>query len=279
MTIIVAHRGASGDGAREHDGGLPAGRRGGRRRDRARRPPDRRRPAGRDPRRDPRPDDGPHRAGRRADDGRDSRGRCRRALRAPRRFGIIRSPGRAFASRPCQRSSSGSPKRSASSSRSRPARPPTPSSQAIDGHPAQAGGRSSVISFDEGAIDRVRELDPSIRTGYLLAPGQPIDEALAWASGRGHTGVHPWEGDLGADPLTILAQAKTYGLEVGCYVVNDPDRMQFLADTGIWGFVTDVPDVAWRRSAALARSAASRWPRARRAPRGRRPDRRRRTRR
>jgi glycerophosphoryl diester phosphodiesterase len=116
--------------------------------------------------------------------------------------------------------------------------------QAIDGHPAQAGGRISVISFDEGAIDRVRELDPSIRTGYLLAPGQSIDDAFAWASGHGHTGVHPWEGDLGADPLTILGQAKILGLEVGCYVVNDPERMQFLSDTGLWGFVTDVPDVA-----------------------------------
>ena len=116
--------------------------------------------------------------------------------------------------------------------------------EAIDGHPAQAGGRISVISFDEGAIDRVHELDPTIRTGYLVAPGQAIDEAFAWASGAGHTDVHPWEGDLGADLLTILAQAKTLGLEVSCYVVNDPDRMQFLADTGIRGFVTDVPDVA-----------------------------------
>ena len=80
--------------------------------------------------------------------------------------------------------------------------------------------------------------------GTSLAPGQSIDEAFAWASGRGHTGVHPWEGDLGADPLPILAQAKILGLEVGCYVVNDPGRMQFLSDTGLWGFVTDVPDVA-----------------------------------
>jgi glycerophosphoryl diester phosphodiesterase len=31
---------------------------------------------------------------------------------------------------------------------------------------------------------------------------------------------------------------------VGCYVVNDPDRMRQLAAYGLWGFVTDVPDVA-----------------------------------
>jgi glycerophosphoryl diester phosphodiesterase len=67
---------------------------------------------------------------------------------------------------------------------------------------------------------------------------------MAWAAERRHAGVHPWEGDLGMDPLPILAQAAALGLEVGCYVVNDAGRMRFLAGTGLWGFVTDVPDVA-----------------------------------
>jgi hypothetical protein len=26
--------------------------------------------------------------------------------------------------------------------------------------------------------------------------------------------------------------------------VNEPERMRFLSDTGLWGFVTDVPDLA-----------------------------------
>ena len=56
--------------------------------------------------------------------------------------------------------------------------------------------------------------------------------------------MHPWEQDLGDDPLPILAQAHAVGLEVGCYVVNDPERMQVPRGTGLWGFVTDVPDVA-----------------------------------
>ena len=116
--------------------------------------------------------------------------------------------------------------------------------EAVGGHAVQADGRLSVISFDEAAIDRVHELDPSLRTGYLVAPGQPLDTAMAWASGRGHAGVHPWERDLGEDPLPLLAEAKLLGLEVGCYVVNDPGRMKFLADIGLWGFVTDVPDIA-----------------------------------
>ena len=116
--------------------------------------------------------------------------------------------------------------------------------EALRDHPVRADGRLAVISFDEAAIERVRELDPEIRTGYLLVPTQPIEPALVWATEHGHAGVHPYEADLGMDPLPLLAQAHAYGREVGCYVVNDPDRMKHLAACGVWGFVTDVPDVA-----------------------------------
>ncbi|HEX2194088.1 MAG TPA: glycerophosphodiester phosphodiesterase family protein [Candidatus Limnocylindria bacterium] len=104
--------------------------------------------------------------------------------------------------------------------------------------------RASVISFEERAIERVHELDAGLATGYLLVPTQPLEPALRWAAERGHVGVHPWEGDLGMDPAPALAVARAYGLLVGCYVVNDPDRMRHLAPYGLWGFVTDVPDVA-----------------------------------
>ena len=122
---------------------------------------------------------------------------------------------------------------------------------AVAGTPVRESQRLAVISFDEVAIDRVRELDPGVRTGYLLVPTQPIEPALVWATEHGHVGVFPWDGDLGLDPLPLLAQAHAYGREIGCYVVNDPERMQHLAACGLWGFVTDVPDVA---RAALPRS-------------------------
>ena len=115
--------------------------------------------------------------------------------------------------------------------------------EALRANPVREG-RLAVISFDEAAIERVRELDPGIKTGYLLVPSQPVEPALVWATEHGHAGVHPWEGDLGMDPLPLLAQANAFGREIGCYVVNDPERMKHLAACGIWGFVTDVPDVA-----------------------------------
>jgi glycerophosphoryl diester phosphodiesterase len=116
--------------------------------------------------------------------------------------------------------------------------------EALRGQPARDEERVSVISFDEGAIDRVRELDPGVRTGYLLVPGQSIEAALVWATEHGHVGVHPWEADLGHDPMPTLAMARAYGREIGCYVVNEPARMALLAGLGLWGLVTDVPDVA-----------------------------------
>ena len=116
--------------------------------------------------------------------------------------------------------------------------------EAVAGHAARSDGRLAVISFDEATIDQVRELDPVIRTGYLLVPAQPIHEAITWATEHGHVGVHPWEGDLAVNAHSVLADATMFGREMGAYVINDPDRMQQLAELGLWGFVTDVPDVA-----------------------------------
>jgi glycerophosphoryl diester phosphodiesterase len=109
---------------------------------------------------------------------------------------------------------------------------------------AHRAGRASLISFDEQVIDRARELDRSLTTGYLLVPSDSFQRGVAWATEHGHTGVHPWEGDLGVDPAPLVALASAYGRQVGCYVVNDPGRMIQLRDAGVWGFVTDVPDVA-----------------------------------
>lgn len=122
--------------------------------------------------------------------------------------------------------------------------------EALRSHPLRGTDRLQVISFDEPSIERVRQLDRSILTGYLLVPGERIDPALAWAAERGHHAVHPWEGDLGLDPVPMLAQAQAFGLRVGCYVLNDPERMKHLAACGLWGFVTDAPDAA---GAALGR--------------------------
>ncbi|MGZ6256414.1 MAG: glycerophosphodiester phosphodiesterase [Candidatus Limnocylindria bacterium] len=118
-----------------------------------------------------------------------------------------------------------------------------PTVAALRGSRVRAAGAVSLISFEEQIIDEAHELDPEIPTGYLLVPSQPIEPALIWAVEHGHAAVHPYEGDLGLDPEPILSVARAYGRLIGCYVVNDPIRMQQLAALGLWGFVTDAPDV------------------------------------
>jgi len=120
-------------------------------------------------------------------------------------------------------------------------------------HESKVGkaGLATVISFDEQAIDRVRELDETLPTGLLLVPFDKVDRVLTWAVEHRHQGVYPWEGDLGLDPMPLIAQAMAFGIRLGCYVVNEPQRMQQLSAMGLWGFVTDVPDVA---RAALGRA-------------------------
>lgn len=115
---------------------------------------------------------------------------------------------------------------------------------ALSGSRVREAQAVTVISFDERAIEHVRELDRELSTGLLLVPFDKVERGLTWAAEHGHPGVFPWEGDLGLDPTSILIQAAAFGVRIGCYVVNDPERMQQLAAGGLWGFVTDVPDVA-----------------------------------
>jgi len=95
-----------------------------------------------------------------------------------------------------------------------------------------------VSSFDLATIDRVRALDPSVRTGFLLFTGSPV-----WAAkvchDRGHPAVHPHE-VLVDEALMAAAD----GLLVHTWTVNDPARVRALAELGVDAVVTDVPDVA-----------------------------------
>lgn len=102
----------------------------------------------------------------------------------------------------------------------------------------------TLISFDEVAINEVRGLDASLTTGLLLVPSDRFERGLTYAVEHHHLGVLPWDGDLGLDPTPLLQHATALGRRVGCYVVNDPQRMQQLSALGLWAFVTDAPDVA-----------------------------------
>ena len=96
-----------------------------------------------------------------------------------------------------------------------------------------------ISSFDRGTLDRMRELAPQITTAWLAVEFGPpdLDQIVA----IGHRGIHPWDRRLTEE---LVAAAHEQGLFVNAWTCNDPERIRELADWGVDGIVTDVPDIA-----------------------------------
>ncbi len=107
-----------------------------------------------------------------------------------------------------------------------------------------SAGRSDdvvVSSFGFAAIDRVRELAPAVRTAWLVTDRGEAPPLIERAAAAGHRGIHPrW-------PMVdeaFVDHARAAGLFVNVWTVNDPETIRRLADLGVDGIVTDVPDIA-----------------------------------
>lgn len=101
--------------------------------------------------------------------------------------------------------------------------------------------RHLISSFHLPTIDRVHRLAPALPTAWLLGlveePGRLIDRAAA----AGHVAVHPHH--LFVDSA-FVERAHAAGLAVNTWTCDEPDRIRWLADLGVDGVVTNVPDVA-----------------------------------
>ncbi len=101
-------------------------------------------------------------------------------------------------------------------------------------------GHVLVSSFDMGAIDRVRAIDPAIPTALLTLNG---DGAVDACVRHGHGAVHPFF------PLAtreFVADAHAHGITVNVWTVDGPDLMLELADAGVDGICTNDPELALR---------------------------------
>lgn len=103
------------------------------------------------------------------------------------------------------------------------------------------GDRTVVSSFDLGTIDRVRQLDDSLATAWLVVDrGDPM-QLIARAADAGHSGIHPVDRMVDAQ---LVDAAHDAGLFVNVWTVDDPVRIRELAALGVDGVVTNAPDVA-----------------------------------
>ena len=101
--------------------------------------------------------------------------------------------------------------------------------------------RSLLITcFWPVTIERVRAAS-DLATGWLSIDGTNPAEVAARVRSQGHQAINPW------DPLIteeLINAAHAEGLAVNSWTVNEPNRMEQLANWGIDGIITDVPDVA-----------------------------------
>lgn len=106
-----------------------------------------------------------------------------------------------------------------------------------------------ISSFSWETIEACRALAPEIATAWLVSIVSP--ERLPLIAEAGHAAVHPWEPKVTAE---FVERCHSVGLAVNTWTCNDPERLVALAELGVDGVCTDVPDVAL---AALGREAAA----------------------
>jgi glycerophosphoryl diester phosphodiesterase len=110
-----------------------------------------------------------------------------------------------------------------------------------------------VSSFDLTAVDRVRELDEAIPTALLTARTTDLAGTLALAHDRGHRALNPRAHALAGRRAARLAErAGELGMALYAWTVNDARQVRRLAEAGVAGIITDVPDRARRALAGGA---------------------------
>lgn len=103
--------------------------------------------------------------------------------------------------------------------------------------------RVLVSSFNLDTIDRVRQLDTTIPTAFLVTWETDAAALIDRTVRHGHRTLHPWDAMTDA---ALVEAAHAAGLLVNVWTVDEPDRIVELVDFGVDGIVTNVPDVARR---------------------------------
>jgi len=103
-----------------------------------------------------------------------------------------------------------------------------------------ATDRWLISSFSWSTVAACREYAPEIATGCLTSG--PVDEpTIERLAAAGHLALHPEE--VLVDEA-LVARCRRHGLALNTWTCNDPARLIELAELGVDGVCTDVPDVA-----------------------------------
>ena len=120
---------------------------------------------------------------------------------------------------------------------------PTGAAAALCAFMARRGARDKILasSFDITALRTVRMLRPDLPTALVVGADGDVGAALREAVRLRHRALHPTAELV---DRALVERARSLGLALHAWTVNDPDEVLRLARLGIDGVITDVPDIA-----------------------------------
>jgi glycerophosphoryl diester phosphodiesterase len=107
--------------------------------------------------------------------------------------------------------------------------------------PASEQAAFLVSCFHLPTLDRVRELAPGLATGWLTLGFADVAADVERVAAGGHAAVHPHHSAVDAD---LVRRAGDAGLAVNTWTCDLPDRIVWLAETGVDGIVTNDVEAA-----------------------------------
>ena len=111
-----------------------------------------------------------------------------------------------------------------------------------------------VSSFNWLTIERCRELEPSIPTGFLTIAAMDPRAAFVYARDAGHRWVLPNAAALGDAGAGFVGEVHDAGMLVGTWVVDDPEAFVGLLGMGVDAVATNDPAMGVEVRSRLAGS-------------------------
>ncbi|WP_010249160.1 glycerophosphodiester phosphodiesterase [Acetivibrio cellulolyticus] len=99
--------------------------------------------------------------------------------------------------------------------------------------------KTIVSSFSVFSLAKIKRINKDIKTGILYSSSakKPITHAMRIKADA----IHPWYQNVTKD---MKKDASQNNIKINTYTVDNPDAIKKLADIGVDGIITNVPDIA-----------------------------------
>ena len=111
-------------------------------------------------------------------------------------------------------------------------------------HEVGFSGPVVICSFNWLSIERVRELEPSIPTGFLTVAGIDPSASLTYVKSKGHALVLPHVVALTSADAGFVEAAHAEGVRVGTWTVDDAESIERIFRMGVDAVATNDPATA-----------------------------------